>query len=62
MPLVFKERTITSIHLISKPMGRCRQPRKVGHLIPGILTSAMLVGQGSRARESCAAFSSADFT
>ena len=44
MLLVFKERTITSIHLISKPTGRWRQPNQVGHLTPGILTLAMLVG------------------
>ena len=30
MVLVFQECTITSIHLISKPMGRCRQPHQVG--------------------------------
>lgn len=56
MLLVFKECTITSIHLVSERKGRCRQTHQVGHLVPEILTSAMPVGQVSRVRKPCAAF------
>ena len=62
MLLVFKECTITSIHLVSERKGRCRQPHQVGHLVPEILTSAMPMGQVSRVRSLVQLSSSADAT